>query len=152
MRRQWNASRLVSRFVVALMLGVVLSLAAARVLHTTPGDTCLEMMGLLDHKEDALVSVFPAMREEAAFKEYLAAKQAALADIHARNTRGRQGDVAKGKTWLHGDTLYQAALTVRLRLLEMLKEQGHPTAFVDSPAGDMAIAAMHVDIHCMTYF
>jgi hypothetical protein len=152
MGQQWNASRLVRRCVVTLTVGVIWSLAAARSLHAAPSDTCQEMTGLLDHQEDALVRAFPAIREEATFKEYLAAKQAALADIQARNTRGRQVGAAKGKTWPHGDALYQAALTVRLRLVEMLKEQGHTTAFADSPSGDMAAAAMHVDIHCMTYF
>jgi len=152
MRQQWNASRLVRRLVVALTLGVVLPLAAAPGLHAPPGDTCLEMTGLLDHREDALVTAFPAIREAAAFKAYRAAKHAALADIQARNTRGREVDGATGKTWPAGDTLYHAALTVRLRLVDMLKEHGPPPAFADALAGDMALAALHVAIHCMTYF
>jgi len=110
------------------------------------------MTGLLDHREDALVTAFPTIREAAAFKAYRAAKHAALADIQARNTRGREVDGATGKTWPAGDTLYHAALTVRLRLVDMLQEPGLPPAFADALAGDMALAALHVAIHCMTYF
>jgi len=152
MRQQWNVSQWGRRCVVALTMGGVLSLAATRVLPAAPGATCLEMTGLLDHQEEALVRAFPALREEAVFKEYLAAKQAVLVDIQARHTRGQQVDAAPGKTWPHGDALYYAALTVRLRLVEMLKEQGPTIAFADAPAGEMAVAAMHVDIHCMIYF
>jgi hypothetical protein len=125
-------------------------LVVASVLHAAPRDTCAEMMQLLDQKEGALLLALPELQNDAIFHRYTTDKDKAFQDITAGHTQGEPLGV--GKEWKHGDALYHEALRVRRHVLEMLHAKGNTQPFADSPAGDMALAAMHVYIHCMRYF
>ena len=129
---------------------LTLPLVVASVLPAAPRDTCAEMMQLLDHKEGALLLAFPEVQHDESFHRYTTAKDQAFQDITAGQTQGEPLGVVK--EWKHGDALYHEALRVRRQVLEMLHAQGNTQPFADTPAGDMANAAMHVYIHCLRYF
>jgi len=108
------------------------------------------MMHLLDRQEGALLLAFPELQNDESFHSYKIDKDKAFQDITAGHTQGEPLGVVK--EWKHGDTLCHEALRVRRHVLEMLHAQGNTQPFADTPAGDMASAAMHVYIHCMRYF
>jgi len=125
-------------------------LVMASVLPAAPRDTCTEMMHLLDRQEGALLLAFPEVQNDESFHRYKAEKDKAFQDITAGHTQGEPLGV--GKEWQQGDALYHEALRVRRQVLEMLHAQGNTQPFADAPAGDIALAAMHVYIHCLRYF